>query len=122
MFSKGMQPFNEHQDLGLLKWDFGMSGVGGLKESNSMGFCFEKIMDLAMNIKKLVLANLVGEVMDKILEFRSILTFRTLIQKAKQNGFDCKKIMDSTMDIDKLNLTNLVGKVMDEILENVKIE
>ena len=35
-----------------------------------MDFVFENIMDFAMNIDKLVLANLVGEVMDKIVEFQ----------------------------------------------------
>ena len=49
---------------------------------------FEKIMDFAMNIDKLNLANLVGEVMDEIVEFQIFFTFR------KQVVSTCHQCMD----------------------------
>ena len=39
------------------------------KRSNNMDFAFENIMVFVMSIDKLVLTNLVGEVMEKIVEF-----------------------------------------------------
>ena len=38
-----------------------------------MVFGFENIMDFAMDIDKLTLANLVGKVMDKIMEYQMFL-------------------------------------------------
>ena len=43
------------------------------KRSNSMDFGFNIMIDFTMNIDKLNLANLVGEVMDKIMEFQNFL-------------------------------------------------
>ena len=43
-----------------------------------MNFGVENIIDLAMNIDKLNLATLVGEVMDKIVELKILITFREL--------------------------------------------
>ena len=39
-----------------------------------MDFDFKNIIDFAMNIDKLDLANLVGKVMDEIVEFQNYLT------------------------------------------------
>ena len=47
--------------------------VNHTKRSNSMVLGFEKIIDSTMDIDKLNLANLVGEVMDEIVEFQSFL-------------------------------------------------
>ena len=82
-----------------------------------MDFGFEKIMDFIMNIDKLKLANLVGEVMDKIEEFQFFFTFRKLYQKVKHHGF--WRWENNGLQHDKLNLANLVGKVMDEIMESI---
>ena len=43
------------------------------KRPNRIDIGHEKIVDFAMNIDKLNLANLVGEVMDKIMEFQNFL-------------------------------------------------
>ena len=43
------------------------------KRSNSMDFGFNIMIDFTLNIDKLNLANLVGEVMDKIMEFQNFL-------------------------------------------------
>ena len=50
------------------------------KRSNSIVFCCEKIMEFAMDIDKLNLANLVGKVMDKIMEYQ---IFCQSVQKDK---------------------------------------
>ena len=50
-----------------------------------MDFGFEKMMD----IHNLDLANLVGEVIDKIVEFQIFFTFRKLYQKVKLHAFWC---------------------------------
>ena len=42
-----------------------------------MDFDFENIIDFAMNIDKLDLANLVAKVMDEIVEFQNYLTSET---------------------------------------------
>ena len=44
------------------------------KRSNSMDFGYEKIMDFAIDIDKPNLANLVGKVMDKIIEYQTFLS------------------------------------------------
>ena len=44
-------------------------------------------MNFAMNIDKLNLANLVGEVMDKIVEFLIFFKSRNLYKKVKLHGF-----------------------------------
>ena len=46
------------------------SSENHMKRSNSMNIGLEKIMDFAVNIDKLDLANLAGEVMDEIMEFQ----------------------------------------------------
>ena len=43
------------------------------KRLNSMDFGFNIMIDFTLNIDKLNLANLVGEVMDKIMEFQNFL-------------------------------------------------
>ena len=50
------------------------------KRSNSIVFCCEKILEFAMDIDKLNLANLVGKVMDKIMEYQ---IFCQSVQKDK---------------------------------------
>ena len=70
-----------------------------------------------MAIDKVNLANVMGEVMDKIVEFQIFLTFRKLYQNFEQYGFGLEKKFDFAMDIDKLNLANLLGKVMNKIME-----
>ena len=50
------------------------------KRSNSIVFCCEKIKEFAMDIDKLNLANLVGKVMDKIMEYQ---IFCQSVQKDK---------------------------------------
>ena len=83
-----------------------------------MNFGVENIIDLAMNIDKLNLATLVGEVMDKIVEFQIFFYLQKIYQKVKSMVFGFENIMDFLMEIDKLNLANLVGKVMmDKIME-----
>ena len=54
--------------------------VMSMSMSNGMVFGFEKIMDFAMDIDKLNLANLVGKVMDKIMEYQ---IFCQSVQKDK---------------------------------------
>ena len=73
-------------------------------------------MDFRFGIDKLNLANLVGEVMDKIVEF---LSSENDIDTKRSNSmvFGFEKIMDIALDIDKLNLANLMGKVVDKIME-----
>ena len=44
-------------------------------------------MDFATNIGKLDLANLVGKVMEKIVEFKIYFTFRKLYLKVKKQDF-----------------------------------
>ena len=50
------------------------------KRSNSIVFCCEKILEFAMDIDKLNLANLVGKVMDEIMEYQ---IFCQSVQKDK---------------------------------------
>ena len=49
------------------------------KWSNSMVFGFEKILDSAMDIAKLNLANLVGKVVDEIMEYQIWSTISDII-------------------------------------------
>ena len=77
-----------------------------------MDFGFEIIMGFAMNIDKLDLVNLLGLVMDKIVELQIFLTLRKLFQNYEQYGFGLKKKLDFAMDID-----NFFGKVMNKIME-----
>jgi len=44
-------------------------------------------MDFAINIDKFNLANLVGDVLDKIIEFQIFFTFSKLYLKVKQHSF-----------------------------------
>ena len=88
------------------------------KRSNGMDFGFEIIMDFAMSIDNLDLANLVGEVKDEIGELQIFWTFRKLYTKRSNSMFSgFENMMDFAMDIDKLNMANLAGKVMDKIME-----
>ena len=48
-----------------------------------MDFGFENKMDFAMNIDKLDLANLVGEVMDEIVEFQIFLPSENIDKMSK---------------------------------------
>ena len=51
-----------------------------------MDFGFENIIEFTKNIDKLNLANLVGEGMDEIVEFR-IFYIQKIYQKVQQYGF-----------------------------------
>ena len=79
------------------------------KGSNSMDFGLKNIRDFATNIDKLNLADLVAEVIDKIMEFHILLNFRKLHQKVKQHGYGFKKILAFVLDVDKLTLAYLVA-------------
>ena len=62
-----------------------------------------------MNIDKLNMANLVGEVMDKIVEFHIFFPSGNYTKGSNNMVFGFEKLMDFALDIDKLDLANLVS-------------
>ena len=62
-----------------------------------------------MNIDKLNMANLVGEVMDKIVEFHIFFPSGNNTKGSNNMVFGFEKLMDLALDIDKLDLANLVS-------------
>ena len=74
-------------------------------------------MDFTVNIDRLHLANLLGEVMDKIIEFQKFWPSENYTKRSNSMVFGFEKLMDFAMDIYKLNLAKMVGKVMDKIME-----
>ena len=70
-----------------------------------------------MNIDKLNMANLVGEVMDKIVEFHIFFPSGNYTKGSNNMVFGFEKLMDFVMDIDKFNLAVLAGQVTDKSME-----
>ena len=78
---------NEMREINILKGC--KPSENHTQRSNSMDFGFENIMDFAINIDKLHMANLVGKGMDEIIKFKIFLFLPSEKGEAKEIREEC---------------------------------